>query len=184
MTLGQNNIPAGSFQFTSDNKYIAGTIATSGVQTYPFEYVAYKLTVSVDGYYHLGIQHDSSEVADLVMLIYKPSFVPGTPITNLLYGSDDSYNGTSSSGPWYDGYYYGTKPSAFYSLSSDATYVVVVTTYQSYTVSNSISNSQDLVCGMLDFDGVNTTYKYWKDSELFANANLERGECTFATFTP
>lgn len=150
---------------------------------YLFYYTAFKLTVDRDAVYHVGHRLAAGEAEyDTSMLIYKDSFDPRDPESNLKYGNDDALNATGYTYvPWFDGISYANRPSMFVSLKADTKYVLVMSTY---TNGVAIPSTLDLVCGNLDFDGRDSVHKYHDDAELVADTTLVRGACALVAYDP
>ena len=144
-----------------------------------FYYTAFKLTVDRDAVYHVGCLE--SGAGDTAMLIYKDSFDPRDPESNLKFGNDDAIINGYTYQTWYDGTSYGNRPSVFVSLQADTKYVLVMTTYEKDT---SIPSTLNLVCGNLDFDGRDSEYAYHDDAELVADTALTRGACALVAYDP
>jgi len=181
---------ASSFKLSVDSVHInlfntAGDyVSGMGSGDNRFYYTAFKLTVDRDAVYHVG--HRLGETAyDTSMLIYKDSFDPRDPESNLKYGNDDALDATGSTGSnsaaWFDGVRYNAQPSVFVSLKADTKYVLVMTTYNP---NDAIPSTLDLVCGNLDFDGRDSVYKYHDDAELVADTTLTRGACALVAYDP
>jgi len=181
---------ASSFKLSVDSVHInlfntAGDyVSGMGSGDNRFYYTAFKLTVDRDAVYHVG--HRLGETAyDTSMLIYKDSFDPRDPESNLKYGNDDALDATGSTGSnsaaWFDGVRYNAQPSVFVSLKADTKYVLVMTTYNP---NDAIPSTLGLVCGNLDFDGRDSVYKYHDDAELVADTTLTRGACALVAYDP
>jgi len=181
---------ASSFKLSVDSVHInlfntAGDyVSGMGSGNNRFYYTAFKLTVDRDAVYHVG--HRLGETAyDTSMLIYKDSFDPRDPESNLKYGNDDALDATGSTGSnsaaWFDGVRYNAQPSVFVSLKADTKYVLVMTTYNP---NDAIPSTLGLVCGNLDFDGRDSVYKYHDDAELVADTTLTRGACALVAYDP
>jgi hypothetical protein len=173
-------VAVASGYFNANGDYI-GDWASNGA--YLFYYTAFKLTVDRDAVYHIGHRLAAGETEyDTSMLIYKDSFDPRDPESNLKYGNDDALNATGYTYvPWFDGAQYNTRPSIFVSLKADTKYVLVMTTYEKDTA---IPSTLNLVCGNLDFDGRDSEYAYHDDAELVADTALTRGACALVAYDP
>ena len=176
--LSVESVASGYFNANGD--YI-GDWASNGASL--FYYTAFKLTVDRDAVYHIGHRLAAGEAEyDTSMLIYKDSFDPRDPESNLKYGNDDALNATGYTYvPWFDGISYANRPSMFVSLKADTKYVLVMTTYEK---GKDIPSTLNLVCGNLDFDGRDSEYAYHDDAELVADTALTRGACALVAYDP